>query len=188
MATVTSDTTHSDTTRAVPTAADEVPWLSGEQLRAWRDVMEMLSFLPAALDSQLKRDSGLNGFEYHVLAALSETPGCELGLSELAEMSRGSLSRLSHAVTRLERAGWVERRRLADEPGRRGVAVLTEAGQTKLEEAAPGHVREVRRLVVDVLTAEQLAALAASARAITAAVLADPPAECAELRADPPDC
>ncbi|NCT91559.1 MarR family transcriptional regulator [Cellulomonas sp. APG4] len=178
----------SDTNRAVPAPADEVRWLSAEQLRNWRDLMEMLSFLPAALDSQLKHDAGLNGFEYHVLAALSEAPGGELGLSTLAEMSRGSLSRLSHAVTRLERAGWVERRRLSDEAGRRGVAVLTEAGQAKLEETAPGHVREVRRLVVDVLTPEQLTSIAGSAREITAAILADPPAECTEGCVEPPDC
>lgn len=157
-----------------------VPWLSDGQLRDWVALMALVGTLPAALDAQLKRDAGVNSFEYHVLANLSEAPGRTLVLSDLAEQAQGSLSRLSHAVTRLERAGWVERRACSDR-GRRVEARLTDAGQAKLEEVAPGHVREARRLVVDVLTPEQLAALGDAARAITAVTLADAPEACREL-------
>lgn len=86
-------------------------------------------------------------------------------MSELATRARGSLSRLSHAVSRLEAAGWV-RRRSCGGAGRRTEAHLTDAGWEKLQEAAPGYVREARRLVVDALTAEQLEALGAAARVI----------------------
>jgi DNA-binding MarR family transcriptional regulator len=146
-----------------PSADD--PWLDADQLREWKSLVGMVMSLPAALDAQLKRDTGLNMFEYHVLAALSEAPMSALPMSELAIMSRGSRSRLSHAVSRLEQAGWVERRACA-EAGLRTAAHLTGAGRRKLEESAPGHVREARRLVVDLLTPEQLASLGASARAI----------------------
>jgi DNA-binding MarR family transcriptional regulator len=159
---------------------DDVPWLSADQLPDWQALMGMLMTLLPALDAQLKRDAGVNVFEYHVLAGLSGAPGRALVLSDLAVLAQGSLSRLSHAITRLERAGWVERRDCS-EPGRRVEARLTDAGMTKLEEIAPGHVREVRRLVVDVLTPEQFATLGTAARAVTAATLAEAPEACREV-------
>ncbi|SDE64543.1 MarR family winged helix-turn-helix transcriptional regulator [Auraticoccus monumenti] len=156
-------------------ATDEMDWLTPDQQREWRSLLAMLATLPSAFDAQLKRDAGLNRYEYQVLAALSEAPDRTLGLSTIAALTQGSLSRLSHAVTRLERSGWVGRRTCVDGGGRRTEAWLTEAGTAKLEEIAPGHVREARRLVVDVLTPEQLAALGEIARTITAAAAeADP--------------
>jgi len=154
----------------VPRATDETPWLSAEEQRDWRALVALFMTLPAALDGQLKRDAGFNAFEFHVLARLSDAPDRTLVLSDLAALAQGSLSRLSHALTRLERAGWVERRACSS-PGRRIEALLTDSGWAKLEATAPGHVREARRLVVDVLTPEQLAALGEAARAITAATL-----------------
>ncbi|MGC4805009.1 MarR family winged helix-turn-helix transcriptional regulator [Micromonospora sp. DT233] len=157
---------------------DDVPWLSPEQQRDWRALVVLLATLPPAMEAQLKRNAGVNLFEYQVLATLSEAPGRTLGLSELAGLSQGSLSRLSHAITRLERSGWVRRHSWADGGGRRAKALLTDAGLAKLEEIAPSHVREARRLVVDVLSPEQLAALGDAARAISATVLAGAAEEC----------
>ncbi|MET0426426.1 MAG: MarR family winged helix-turn-helix transcriptional regulator, partial [Actinoplanes sp.] len=77
----------------------------------------------------------------------------------------GSQSRLSHAISRMEKAGWVERRNCAEHS--RGVeAVMTEAGWAKLVEAAPGHVREVRRTVIDLLEPAEMAALSSACRKI----------------------
>jgi DNA-binding MarR family transcriptional regulator len=146
--------------------ADE-PWLSSDQLQDWVAVMGLVMTLPASLDAQLRRDAGLNLFEYHVLVELAEARGRTRVMSELATVTRGSLSRLSHAVSRLEAAGWVERRACGG-AGRRTEARLTAAGWEKLQESAPGHVREARRLVVDALTAEQFEALGAAARRIVA--------------------
>ena len=144
---------------------DTAPWLSAAQAEDWKALAAMLSALSAALDAQLKRDAGMNLFEYHVLVALSECPGGVLAMTDLARVAQGSPSRLSHAVSRLERAGWV-RRIECTEVGRRTSAILTDAGTAKLRAAAPGHVREVRRLVVDALTPEQLAGMGRAARAI----------------------
>ena len=146
---------------------DENLWLSPEQLRDWKAVVGLLMTLPPALDAQLKRDTGLNNFEYHILASLSDAPTHALPMSDLAAIAQGSVSRLSHAVSRLEQAGWVERRACRD-AGRRTAARLTPAGLHKIEEAAPGHVREVRRLVVDRLSPEQLRALGDATRAVVA--------------------
>ena len=111
--------------------------------------------LPAALDAQLQRDSGLTHFEYLVLMGLSEVPDRTRRMSELAGFVSGSLSRLSHVVSRLERRGWV-RREPCPEDGRSTNAILTEAGWDTLVVAAPGHVAEVRRLVIDDLTETQM--------------------------------
>lgn len=152
----------------VTTAVDEASPVAPDEQQEWRAVAALLAILPSALDAQLRRDAGMNLFEYQVLQALAEAPGRTLVLTHLAETAQGSLSRLSHAVTRFERSGWV-RRRTCTTPGVRGTeAWLTEAGLAKLAEATPGHLREVRRLVLDVVTPQQLAALADAARTITA--------------------
>jgi DNA-binding MarR family transcriptional regulator len=148
---------------------DNTPWLDPLQLRDWKWLMAMLETLPSALDAQLKRDAGLNTFEYLILAGLSEAPGRSLPLSTLATFAQGSLSRLSHAVSRLEEQGWVVRR-ACQEPGRRSEAVLTDAGWLKIQQTAPGHVREVRRLVIDTLTPDQLRILGESAHQVLLAI------------------
>ena len=83
-------------------AVEEVAWLSEDQLDDWKSLVRLLMTLPPALDAQLKRDAGLNVYEYHVLAALSTAPERSLLMSELAALAHASASRLSHAVSRLE--------------------------------------------------------------------------------------
>jgi DNA-binding MarR family transcriptional regulator len=79
-------------------------------------------------------------------------------MSQLADSSLSSRSRLSHAVARLEAAGWVRRRACAED--RRGAfAELTPDGLAKLEEAAPGHVEAVRADLFDALARDQQQAL-----------------------------
>lgn len=169
-----------DTTPKTTEAEQDVAWLSSEQLHEWQSLVALLMTLPGALDGQLRRDAGVNLFEYHVLAALSDAPDGTLVLSDLAVLAQGSLSRLSHAITRLERAGWVLRRSCTEPGSRRTEARLTDAGWAKLEEVAPDHVRQARRLVIDVLTREQLTALGNAARAITAATVTQAPPSCSE--------
>ena len=143
---------------------DEDPhWLTDGQLRSWQAVVALTMTLPAALDAQLKRDTGLNVFDYHVLAGLADRPDGAMGMGELANQSQGSPSRLSHAVARMERAGWIERR---SGEARCVNAHLTAAGRQKLVDSAPGHVREVRRLVIDILTPEQLEIFGEAARLV----------------------
>ncbi|MBB2987067.1 MarR family winged helix-turn-helix transcriptional regulator [Terracoccus luteus] len=146
----------------------DVDWLTPGQQLEWKSLMGMMTSLQAALDLQLKRDAGMNMFDYHVLVALSASPDRTLQMSEIALLARGSLSRLSHAVARLENLGWVQRRASAD-GGRRIDAWLTDAGWAKLQATAPGHVAEARRLVVDALTPAQLAALGEASRAVVTA-------------------
>ena len=111
-------------------------------------------------DAQLQKEAGISNFEYMVLSSLSEAPGRTLRMSELAAMASGSLSRLSHVVSRLESRGWV-RREACPGDGRFINAVLTDDGWAKVVATAPGHVAAVRRLLIDVLTPEQLRELGA---------------------------
>ncbi|MBF6439046.1 MarR family transcriptional regulator [Nocardia cyriacigeorgica] len=133
-------------------------WLNPVEQRAWRAIVALMTRLPGTLDTQLQREAGLTHFEFWVLSLLSEEPGHQLQMSELAHRANASLSRLSHVVSKLERMGWAERTVTA---GRRGVqAVLTDDGYTKVVEAAPGYLDAIRSLVFDGLDAGQISTLA----------------------------
>ncbi|MEV0247922.1 MarR family transcriptional regulator [Nocardia sp. NPDC050712] len=126
--------------------------------RVWQSLVTLTSRLPAEIDSHLHRSDGLTHFEYRVLSTLSQTPGHRVRLVVLAEQTHGSLSRLSHVLNKLERAGWVRRERPAFGRGVR--AVLTEAGHAVVAEATPGYQKLVQTLVFDGLDDHQLPPLA----------------------------
>lgn len=134
---------------------DEPRWLDDGETGAWLALVSVLSTLPAALDAQLQADAELSFYEYMVLSSLTHAPDGTLRLRDLAQLTNGSLSRLSQVATRLEARGWLERRREPTDR-RTTLAVLTPAGRAKVDEAAPGHVETVRRLVLDPLTKAQI--------------------------------
>ena len=140
---------------------------------------------PALLDAQLQRDAGISHFDYMVLSSLSEAPGRTLRMSELAAMASGSVSRLSHVVSRLEAKGWV-RREPCPGDGRYISAVLTEPGWQKVVETAPGHVAAVRRLLIDALAPEELGSLGHDQRAKSSRHKASNPSSRTVLPAPPP--
>jgi DNA-binding MarR family transcriptional regulator len=154
------------------TADTDTRWLDENELDTWMQFVGMLILLPAELDNQMQHQAGITQFEYHVMAALSEAPERTLRISTLADLARGSLSRLSHLIKRLEQRGWV-RRETCPEDGRYTNAILTDDGFAKVEATAPGHVRTVRDLVVDALTTAQMRQL----KEISARILARVDAE-----------
>jgi DNA-binding MarR family transcriptional regulator len=129
------------------------------------------TLLPAALDSQLQREAGMSHFEFEVMVALSRQPDRSLQLKDLAVVANGSLSRLSHVISRLEGRGWVRRR--SGTRGRATHAELTDAGYKKLMATGPIHLREVRRLVFDVLTPDEVKALKQVTGRINAGLLGE---------------
>lgn len=139
-------------------AEEDVRWLTAEEESTWRSLMALMAQLPWALECQLQRDARLSLVEYHVLAMLSERPTHTMRMSELAALTNASLSRLSHLVKRLEGRGFVRREPDADD-GRYTHAILTDGGYRHLVASAPRHVRQVRDLVMDALTPEQVHAL-----------------------------
>ena len=88
-------------------AEDEPRWLGSDELAAWMSYVAATTLLESALDRQLQRESGMPHAYYQILAMLSDVPGRTLRMSDLAAITQSSQSRLSHAVTRLERHGWI---------------------------------------------------------------------------------
>ncbi|WP_375477758.1 MarR family winged helix-turn-helix transcriptional regulator [uncultured Jatrophihabitans sp.] len=133
-------------------------WLTPDEQRTWRRYLESSKVLLDVLDRQLQHDADLPHAYYEILVRLSEAEDRSLRMSELADLTRSSRSRLSHAVARLEERGWVERADcLTDRRGQ--LAQLTDAGHDVLRAAAPGHVDTVRRYFIDALTPAQLGQL-----------------------------
>ncbi len=154
------------------TRTEPTRWLSDEEQRAWRAYLVASARLQEVLDRELLRDSGMPHTYYMILAMLSEAPEQGIRMSELAEVLKSSVSRLSHAVRKLEDAGWV--RRDADpSDGRVSYACLTDEGMRVLVDAAPGHVETVVENVFDRLTPEQVGHLYEISAAILGALTPD---------------
>ena len=146
-------------------AAAPVRWLDAAEQRAWRAYTAASQLLSDHLDRQLQRDAGMPHTYYQLLVWLSETPGRAMRMTELAERSKITRSRLSHAIARLEKDGWVRREECPTD--RRGqLAVLTDRGFAALAEAAPGHVEAVRTAIFDRLDADQIRQLEAIMRIV----------------------
>ena len=133
----------------------EPRWLSDEEQCAWRAFLAATRQVFDELDRELQVDAGMPHTYYMILVSLSEAAGRCLRMTDLARVTGSSLSRLSHAVNRLESFGWVERRPSPDDR-RSAVAVLTDAGMAVLVDAAPGHVAAVRANLFDRLTPAQV--------------------------------
>ena len=133
----------------------EPRWLSDEEQQTWRGFLAVNQLLFEALDRQLQADVRMSHGYYRLLAMLSEAPNRSLRMSELAEVTNSSQSRVSHAVARLEEAGWIRRERATDDK-RGNLAVLTDVGYEVVVRTAPGHVAEVRANLFDLLTEAQV--------------------------------
>jgi DNA-binding MarR family transcriptional regulator len=133
----------------------EPRWLDDNEQQAWRAFIAAQRVVNGRIEQQLQRDAGMPHTYFEILVRLADAADGRLRMSELAVATLGSRSRLSHAVNRLEKVGWVRREGI--ESDRRGqVAILTDEGRQKLKETAPGHVETVRQAVFDALTAEQV--------------------------------
>ncbi|MBX7268218.1 MarR family transcriptional regulator [Micromonospora sp. Llam7] len=141
-------------------------WLDPNEQRTWRSFLAASRALMDTLDRELQRDAGMPHAYYEILVRLSEAPARRLRMSELADASGSSRSRLSHAVARLEAAGWVRREDCPTD--RRGqIALLTDEGFAALAAAAPGHVEGVRRHLFDALRPAQVDQLRRISEALT---------------------
>ncbi|MGP4084766.1 MarR family winged helix-turn-helix transcriptional regulator [Streptomyces sp. KR55] len=137
-----------------PSSADAPRWLTEEEQRIWRSYLHATTLLEDHLDRQLQRDAGMPHVYYGLLVGLAEAPHRRLRMTELAMKAKITRSRLSHAISRLEKSGWVRREDCpSDKRGQ--LAVLTDAGMEVLKRSAPGHVAAVRQALFERLTPEQ---------------------------------
>lgn len=150
-----------------PKSLTKPHWLPAPELEAWLSLVALSELLPAALDAQLTRDSGFTHFDYMVMSMLAEAPDRTLRMSELATRTNASLSRLSHVAKKLETKGFIERV-ACETDGRATNAKLTRAGLEAWLDSAPGHLAEVRRIVLETLTPQELEAMKAIGQKLTA--------------------
>jgi DNA-binding MarR family transcriptional regulator len=141
------------------TATTGVPrWLTAEEQSVWRAYLHATTLMEDHLDRQLQRDAGMPHIYYGLLVQLSQAPRRQKRMTELAKDAKITRSRLSHAVARLEKNGWVRREDCpSDKRGQN--AVLTDEGYDMLARSAPGHVEAVRQAMFARLSPEQVASL-----------------------------
>jgi DNA-binding MarR family transcriptional regulator len=137
---------------------DETIWLDEEQQHSWRALLMGMTLLMGRLDDDLRRVCDLSLVEYEILVRLSESPGRQLRMAQLADALAHSRSRVTHTISRMERAGLVERGS-SPEDGRGVVASMTDRGFALLRSVAPVHVNGVRDNLVDLASREDFAAL-----------------------------
>ncbi|MEU5533054.1 MarR family transcriptional regulator [Streptomyces sp. NPDC020362] len=147
-------------------------WLTPEEQRAWRAYIAASQLLEDAIDRQLQQEAGMPHLFYSVLANLSEASDRRLRMTDLAEKLKITRSRLTYAVTRLERDGLVRREECCSDK-RSSLAVLTDEGMAVLERTAPGHVEAVRATLFDRLTPEQVGHLEEICTGITRGLQGD---------------
>jgi len=141
-------------------------WLSEDQQRAWRAWIAASNTLNHQLSADLQAQHDLTLADYEILVQLSEHPDQRMRMSDLADATLASRSRLSHQVDRLVKRGLVERQDC--EIDKRGsFAVLTDRGWKATVAAAPDHVASVRTYLVDVLSPQQFEALGQACQKIS---------------------
>ena len=137
----------------------EPNWLNSREDRAWRTFVYAHYQLEVHLSRRLQ-ESGLSGADYEVLAVLSALDGDRMSARDLGKALIWEKSRLSHQVRRMEKDGLIRREPNPDD-ARSTMVRLLPAGRVAIEKAAPGHVEDVRRNFIDLLTPAELDTLAA---------------------------
>jgi DNA-binding MarR family transcriptional regulator len=140
------------------TQSSQTRWLDADQQRSWRGLVMGTTLLMDRLDADLRAAFDISLTEYEILVRLSERPDHRLRMAHLADALCHSRSRVTHTVTRLERAGLVVRTE-SPEDGRGVLAAMTDKGMALLDRAAPMHVEGVRTNIVDLTSDEDFAAL-----------------------------
>jgi len=135
-------------------------WLTEEEQRAWRGLLQMTAQLNARMNRQLQDEAGISLADYEVLVVLSEAAEHRRRVFELTGELAWEQSRVSHQLARMQRRGLIARQECPTD-ARGAFVVLAETGRAAIERAAPAHVEAVRQLVFDGLSPGQLAALTA---------------------------
>ncbi|WP_205475019.1 MarR family winged helix-turn-helix transcriptional regulator [Nocardioides sp. SYSU D00038] len=160
--------------------SENTRWLDAEQQRSWRALVLGSTLLFDRLDDDLRREYDLSLVEYEILVRLSERDG-RMRMAQLADALAHSRSRVTHTITRMEKAGLVTRTSSPDD-GRGIVAAMTDRGYALLQNVAPTHVEGVREYLVDLADEADFAALGRVMNAVADRLIAAHPEM--ELRDD----
>ena len=140
--------------------------LSSDEEAAWRALGRVVIVLPRLIDAALLQRENLTLSEYMVLMVLSEAPDRSQRMSELTAQVPITPSGLTRLMERLERQGMVTRHKASGD-GRGQVGTLTDAGFERLRDAWPGHLADVKRIVLENLRELDLPTFARALNAIS---------------------
>jgi len=127
---------------------EELTPLDAIEESAWRALARFFVAAPRLLDDDLQRGAHISLTAYSILLHLSEAPGRELRITELANRAYLSGSRTTRLVDELIASQLVTKERNAED-GRGFDVALTEEGLATLQRAYPVHLRSVRARVLD---------------------------------------
>ncbi|MET0143229.1 MAG: MarR family transcriptional regulator [Ilumatobacteraceae bacterium] len=136
------------------------PLLDGDEARTWRAFIDGSQLLRHRVERDVQMSAVVPAGYYGILVVLSEAPARRMRMGDLAAATLSSPSRLSHAVGKLESAGWVERRACGGD-GRGLDAVLTDEGLAALEATVPIAAAAVREHFLDLMDDEERATVTA---------------------------
>ncbi|MCS7484799.1 MarR family winged helix-turn-helix transcriptional regulator [Umezawaea endophytica] len=146
---------------------DEEP-LAADEMLLWATLGRLVHALPRVLEDDMGRATGLSMTDFAALLVLDQAPGRRLRMSELATATGLTPSRITRVVDALRAHGLVDKERHGAD-ARGNVAVLTEAGRTRLDAAQPAHLAIARRRVLDHVPPELVPVVANLLEVITAA-------------------
>lgn len=132
-------------------------WLNPAEMKAWRGFISSSTDLVRAIEKDLE-PFGLDGGDYQLLAMLSEAPGHQMKMCDLAIVLRLSRSGLTRRMEGVVKAKYVARVR-DEADGRAAFALLTPKGFELLKRVAPEHLKSVRRLMIDQLSEAEVKAI-----------------------------
>jgi len=128
-------------------------------ISAWVRLLRGHAAVRRSLSIQLHADHGLTVNDYEALLVLSRAEGKQRRRIDLAQELQLTASGVTRLLDGLEKHGLVEKGSCASD-ARVTYAVLTKAGERKLDEAACSHVAAVRALFEERYTADELGTLA----------------------------
>jgi DNA-binding MarR family transcriptional regulator len=125
---------------------------------AFANLATAYAILTRELSASLVAQHGLTINDYACLLRLSRAGDEGMRRIDLANELQLSPSGITRLLDRLEDQGLVGKG-ACKEDARVSYAILTEAGLSKLREAAPGHVEDIDRHLADVLDEEEMKTL-----------------------------
>ncbi len=153
MATVSDDLTVLET-------KDGLKYLPPHREAAWLGLLQAHAELTRALDAALHTRHGLSLSAYEVLSRLAHAENCSLRMSQLAERTQLSLSRVSRVVDHLQERGLVERKSCATD-SRVVYAAITPAGKRQIAEAQETFFEVIEERFLGKLSCDEVRTLGA---------------------------
>jgi DNA-binding MarR family transcriptional regulator len=139
-----------------PLGAEGVEAPDPRQLAAYFALTEAASLLQHQIEQHLRTEGGLSSVQFQLLARLaSDGGGGELTMTQLADGVVYSRSGLTYQAGLLEKAGLITRGPSPDDE-RATLVTITDEGRALVARILPGHVRVVRRLLLDPLSDEDV--------------------------------